>query len=274
MCKLSVITINFNNLVGLVKTVESVFNQTWRDFEYIVIDGGSSDGSFDFLNEKSSLFTYWKSEPDKGIYNAMNKGILAARGEYLLFLNSGDHFFNNNVLSMCIKYLNGTDLVIGDLNYVKLGMSYSYEYPTKVNINWVYKYSLPHPSTFIRKNLFEVTGYYNEGDKISSDWQFFMIALFKFNSSFLKINQIVSSFYANGISHDESSISIIEYEKNAFMNNNFSQLELELLHFNSILINLLNKRIVKLLFKIPIIKSLIGSDISFLNNFNVFIRKL
>ena len=85
---ISVITINFNDRVGLERTFESVFNQTFQDFEYIVIDGGSNDGSKELIEQNTEKISYWISEPDKGIYNAMNKGISAAKGDYLLFLNS------------------------------------------------------------------------------------------------------------------------------------------------------------------------------------------
>lgn len=107
---LSIITINFNNKEGLIKTVESVVHQSYQDFEYIVIDGGSTDGSADYIKEQQTHFDYWVSEPDKGIYNAMNKGIEVAKGEYCLFLNSGDwlvegslkdlfkHNFNDDVI--------------------------------------------------------------------------------------------------------------------------------------------------------------------------------
>ena len=88
--KLSIITINYNNLAGLQKTIESVVSQTFRDFEWIVIDGGSVDGSRELIERYANSFSYWVSEPDKGIYNAMNKGIVVAKGDYLLFLNSGD----------------------------------------------------------------------------------------------------------------------------------------------------------------------------------------
>ena len=82
--KLSVITINYNNRDGLKKTIESVVNQTYKDFEYIIIDGGSTDGSVEVLKEYSDKIDYWVSEPDKGIYNAMNKGIDIAKGEYVM----------------------------------------------------------------------------------------------------------------------------------------------------------------------------------------------
>ena len=87
---LSIITINYNNSDGLQRTIESVLSQTWTDFEWIVIDGGSTDGSLDIIKKHASHFSFWCSEPDTGIYNAMNKGITHAKGEYLNFMNSGD----------------------------------------------------------------------------------------------------------------------------------------------------------------------------------------
>lgn len=95
--KLSIITINYNNREGLRKTIESVVAQTTREFEYIVIDGGSTDGSVDVIKEFSDYIDYWVSEPDKGIYNAMNKGVKVAHGDYCQFLNSGDWLYDSNV---------------------------------------------------------------------------------------------------------------------------------------------------------------------------------
>ena len=86
--KLSIITINLNNAAGLRKTIQSVVNQTYIDFEYIIIDGFSSDGSIEVIKEYADRINYWVSEPDRGIYNAMNKGILKTSGEYIHFLNS------------------------------------------------------------------------------------------------------------------------------------------------------------------------------------------
>ena len=96
--KLSIITINLNNKEGLQKTIESIVNQTFRDYEFIIIDGGSNDGSIDVIELYKENITYWISEPDKGIYNAMNKGISIAKGEYYYFLNTGDRLISNDVL--------------------------------------------------------------------------------------------------------------------------------------------------------------------------------
>ena len=96
--KYSIITVNYNNKEGLRKTIESVVRQTYRDFEFIVIDGGSTDGSTDILKEYDEQINYWVSEKDSGIYNAMNKGIKKSIGDYLIFMNSGDCFYQNDVL--------------------------------------------------------------------------------------------------------------------------------------------------------------------------------
>ena len=100
--KLSIITINLNNREGLQKTIESVISQTFRDFEWIVIDGGSTDGSAELIKQYAAHFAYWVSESDKGIYNAMNKGIRQAKGEWLQFLNSGDQLYEET--TECAKY--------------------------------------------------------------------------------------------------------------------------------------------------------------------------
>lgn len=97
--KLSIITVKLNNRDGLKRTIDSVVSQTFTDYEWIVIDGGSTDGSRELIEQYQDHFAYWCSEPDKGIYNAMNKGIAHAKGEWLQFLNSGDVLYSNNTLA-------------------------------------------------------------------------------------------------------------------------------------------------------------------------------
>lgn len=109
--KFSIITINYNNAEGLRKTMASLFNQTYADYEFIVIDGGSNDGSVNFIQEREDRISFWCSEPDKGIYNAMNKGVFHARGEYLIFMNSGDIFHNQDALSKVAALQLTSDIV-------------------------------------------------------------------------------------------------------------------------------------------------------------------
>ena len=111
--KLSIITVNLNNLEGLKKTYESVVCQTFTDYEWIVIDGGSTDGSREFIEQHQDKFAYWCSEPDKGIYNAMNKGIMRAKGEYLNFMNSGDCFACKETLAGVFNKPRKEDILYG-----------------------------------------------------------------------------------------------------------------------------------------------------------------
>ena len=112
---LSIITINLNNREGLRKTIESVVNQTFQDFEFIVIDGASTDGSVEVIQDYPRI-NYWISEPDTGIYNAMNKGIAKATGEYCLFLNSGDTLFQINTLTGILQSNPKGDIIFGNVH--------------------------------------------------------------------------------------------------------------------------------------------------------------
>ncbi len=96
--KLSVITIVFNDVENIEKTINSVFSQTYSNIEYIIIDGASKDGTVDIIKKYSDKLFFWSSEPDAGLYDAMNKGINKARGDYVCFLNSGDLFFEENTI--------------------------------------------------------------------------------------------------------------------------------------------------------------------------------
>ncbi len=199
MPKLSVITVCYNNLEGLKKTIDSVASQTWNVFEYIIIDGGSDDGTKEFLQSRQSVITYWVSEPDNGIYQAMNKGIHAANGEYLLFLNSGDHFYNNTVLAENHSCLGQYDLTCFNLQIVGRTTTL-FSVPEKLRFSNLYFSSLPHSATFIKKELFAKIGYYDESLRVVADWKFFLLALFIHHCTYIKIQQTLSTFYLDGIS--------------------------------------------------------------------------
>ena len=202
MSKLSIITINYNNLEGLKKTVESVVNQTWKELEYIVIDGGSTDGSATYIESQKEYFYYWVSESDSGIYNAMNKGIKVATGEYLLFLNSGDVLYNNDVLLETKKsLLLDMDIVYGDLWIVgDQGKGFRNSYPDFIDFSFLKQTSLGHPSTFIKKELFYTYGLYRTDLKIVSDWAFFIEVFCLYKVSHCKIDHIIATFYEGGLS--------------------------------------------------------------------------
>ena len=232
--KLSIITINYNNLDGLKKTIESVVNQTWREFEYIVIDGGSSDGSAEYLESQNENINYWVSEPDKGIYNAMNKGILKATGEYLLFLNSGDHFYSSEVLGLNQKSLNLYDIIYFNLHVVDKNKNFVKNYPDELLFSYFIEDSLPHPSTMIKAGLFSTIGLYDENLTIVSDWKFFIVALFKYNCTYLMVNQTLSVFYLDGISSDFTNQEIQFNEREEVLNSDFKNLMADLKELNKL----------------------------------------
>lgn len=216
MKKLSIITVNYNNFRGLQKTVESVVSQTWQEFDYIVIDGGSTDGSATYLESQKDKITYWVSEPDTGIYNAMNKGIAKATGEYLLFLNSGDHFYTTTILAESHSHLKDFDLIYFDIIHVSKTFSKVVTYPSELVFSDLFFDTLPHQATFIKKNMFDNFGLYDESLKIVSDWKFFILAIFKHECTYHKVNKTLVVFYLDGLSY---SLDYSEENNNVLQSN-------------------------------------------------------
>lgn len=222
MCKLTIVTINRNNKHGLRKTIESVVNQTFTDFEYIIIDGASTDNSVDIIREYADKITYWISEPDKGIYNAMNKGILNASGEYLLMLNSGDYLTSPEVIESVFKNNYTEDLIYGNIiwqyNDLKTEVA---KQPNILRFSYLSKVSLFHQATFIKRTLHDKTGLYNENFKVISDWAFFVLSICKHNCSYQYFNNVISVCDRAGISCEDSYKDIIAREKEEFLFKNF-----------------------------------------------------
>lgn len=224
--RLSVITINRNNADGLRKTIESVLSQTFTDFEYIVIDGASTDNSVEIITEYADKFTYWVSEPDKGIFNAMNKGILKATGEYLLFLNSGDWLADENVISDFFNAAFVEDVISGNMMLVyenENNILWESETPDEFSFETIYKRSLPHQATFIKAKLFDQYGLYNECNKIVSDREFFLKVLIIENVDYSHFDRLISYFDMTGISAQSSLTLIHERELETMYLNHIPQ---------------------------------------------------
>lgn len=257
--KISIITINYNNLEGLKRTVKSVVNQTWHEFEYIVIDGGSNDGSVQYLETESDKIDYLLIEKDSGIYNAMNKGIKVATGDYLLFLNSGDHFFNKKVMEQNHLFLEEYDLVYFDLNIVSAENIFVKIYQSKLGFSYFLNETLPHPATFIRRSLFDTVGLYDESLKIVSDWKFFLNAICKYNSSYFKINNVLSTFYMDGLSSNPSNEYLIQLEKETVLFSDFNAYLDDYSQLSKYRINITTLKksiIIRILIKLRIINSI------------------
>ena len=183
--KVSVITINRNNAAGLEKTLQSVASQTYKKFEYIIIDGASTDGSAEVIKKYEAEFAHlkWVSEPDAGIYNAMNKGIRIASGDYIQILNSGDCLASDDVTERMLSALERTEfpsILYG--NMVKCfpdghkleDKSFAGQ---EITLLGMYTGTLNHDTAYIRRNLFEKYGCYDEDLKIVSDWKWYLQAI-------------------------------------------------------------------------------------------------
>ncbi|OKZ05862.1 MAG: glycosyl transferase [Bacteroides oleiciplenus] len=217
--KLSIITINYNNAIGLKKTIESIVEQTYHEFEYIVIDGGSNDDSKKVILENQNNISDWCSEKDAGIYNAMNKGILKATGEYLLFLNSGDYLHDTTVLEEIVTTLSGEDIIYGDLLYIENGVKKdTCVYPSVLDLDYFLEYSLGHPASFIKKSLFQ-NSLYSETLKIVSDWEFFLKKIVLESVSYKHIDRVITDFDMGGIS--SQSIDLCNEEREWVMHKYF-----------------------------------------------------
>ena len=215
--KLSIITVNKNNAQGLERTIQSVINQTFRDFEYVIIDGASTDNSVDVIKKYENKINYWISEPDTGIYNAMNKGIRAANGEYLLFLNSGDHLVNDTVVEQVFKTAPVEDIIYGNILLDCKEKIVPYK---QITLKKLIKSYIPHPASFIKKQVFNRVGLYDEKYKTASDWKFFLEALILHNVTYSYIDKDITCFRSGGI----STSHITENEKQTILKELFPRI--------------------------------------------------
>ncbi|MCR5050543.1 MAG: glycosyltransferase [Paludibacteraceae bacterium] len=229
--KLSIITINYNNAEGLRKTLASVTAQTYRDIEHIIIDGGSTDGSVEVIKEYVNQLQisnlrfqiYWVSEPDKGIYNAMNKGIRKATGDYIWILNSGDCATASDMVERMMGVLDKTSniqLLLGNIVKVypdgrivsekKIHTKCSRPIPLETSMLTFYQGTVPQDAAFVRSDLFEKYGLFDENLKICADWKLYlnMIALSDVAPLYVDID--VVHFDMTGISNANNELRLAE----------------------------------------------------------------
>lgn len=209
--KVSIITINRNNATELKRTLFSVASQTYSEFEHIIVDGGSTDGSVDVIKdyEKKSCpiregnrkGLLWISEPDHGIYNAMNKGVRMAMGDYLLFLNAGDTFASSDSVAELMALDLDADIIIGRVNVVKGDTILSADHTVKGDITLfnLYMWGIPHQGTLIKRELLLQTPY-DEHLRIDADFKFFLQKIILDNCSVQYIPLTISNYDNSGIS--------------------------------------------------------------------------
>jgi len=209
MKTLSIITINKNNAVGLEKTIQSVICQTYTDFEYIIIDGASDDESVEVIKKYADKIISWISEHDTGIYNAMNKGIRKAQGEYCLFLNSGDWLISPETINNVFKEISGnlSDIFYSDRTNCNNTII---RYPNNLTLEYLINQPINHQNTLIRRSLFLQHGLYNEKLKLASDWEFFLNEFWKYKSIFYHMETKIAFFDIHGIGSQDSIEKSIE----------------------------------------------------------------
>lgn len=197
MISLSIITINLNNLLGLQKTIDSILSQTYPNYEIIVVDGKSTDGSVEYLESHKNFFSELIIEKDRGIYHAMNKGIRFIRGKYVLFLNSGDYFATSEVLEKLRMDKLNCDLLLGK---VRIGEEIIDKTNSVSNISlFLRQFTFPHQGTLIRSNLFRAIGFYLEFFKYRADYEWFVRAI-GLELKIDTVGDVISIMEENGMS--------------------------------------------------------------------------
>ncbi|MCL2792948.1 MAG: glycosyltransferase [Spirochaetaceae bacterium] len=228
--KLSIITINKNNFEGLEKTIVSVIGQTYSDFEYIIIDGASTDGSIDIIKKYSDKINYWVSEADPGIYNAMNKGIRIAKGEFCLFLNSGDSLISSDTLINVFNEI--SSLPTSDIYYSDRINSDGqiFRFPKSLTTSYLIEDVISHQNSLIKRALFYEHEFYNENLKLASDREFFLNEMWKYKSKFTYIKTNISIFDPYGLGSQDTPLRRVENK--IFFNNVFGEISEYIIELN------------------------------------------
>ena len=203
--KISIITIAYNSEETIEDTILSVINQTYNDIEYIVVDGGSTDKTLEIIEKYKNQIDIVISEPDKGIYDAMNKGVRTANGELVGILNSDDFYANSSVIENISKNIKGYDSIYADLVYVDRVDT------NKIIRYWksgVYKkgaflkgWMPPHPTFFLRKKIYDRFGTYNLALKSAADYELMLRVLHKENISTTYYPEIITKMRVGGQSN-------------------------------------------------------------------------
>ncbi|SFQ46661.1 glycosyltransferase family 2 protein [Hymenobacter arizonensis] len=202
---ISIITVNLNNLEGLKRTLDSVIKQSFST-EYIVVDGGSTDGSVKLLEESSDRISYWVSEKDSGIYNAMNKGIRHAKGKYCMFLNSGDELYDEDTINLCMDAITRyptADIIYGDIymfnSSIETQNKAVKKMPSELSILFFKNNTLNHQASLIKTSLFGELGFYPEQYRLASDYWLYLTSLIR-SKSFVYLDTPLVKYDLGGVS--------------------------------------------------------------------------
>ena len=198
--KISIVTVVWNDVIGIKNTIESIINQTYGNIELIVIDGGSTDGTVDIIKQYEEEIDYWVSEKDAGIYDAMNKGINVSTGTWVNFMNAGDIFTDHFVLEkICKNFYQQKVLLYG--HHIANGNPYRTKSPNRLKLGNIFAC---HQSMFFNKKLLKDKLYYDVSYKIFADYELVNRLFLEDKSSFLAIDEIIAIYDLGGVSQKVS----------------------------------------------------------------------
>lgn len=218
--KISIVTVVFNSQDYLTATIESVINQTYENYEYIIIDGGSTDKTIEIIQQYERHIDHWLSESDRGIYDAMNKGIKLAKGDIIGILNSGDLYSFNALTEVARLYNRQVDrdylVITGAMNRFdeQSGVNFT-QVRSESDLHRDINLGMPinHPATFITKKLYERVGYFNSEFKICGDHDLIFRIYHERLAKFIFTEQVLASMSMGGASEKLDSLSIRAREK-------------------------------------------------------------
>ena len=203
----SIITVVYNNVHGINSTIESVLNQTYKNIEYIIIDGGSNDGTVEILKNYNNRIHKWISESDKGIYDAMNKGIVMSNGTWIGILNSGDTYLNDGIENLVEGIQQDSQLVSGDMKYINPNNDQFIVKAYNCNLNEDISRYTNQSCSIIKREIYDLYGLYDINYAIYADFDFFK--RIRKDAVTVNIPQVISNFYVGGISSSYSYKNLI-----------------------------------------------------------------
>ncbi|WP_448162905.1 glycosyltransferase family 2 protein [Bacillus mobilis] len=203
--KLTIVTVTYNCAEELKKTVKSIKEQTNRDFQYIIIDGSSTDNTLEIIEENKDIVDFYVSEKDKGIYDAMNKGVIHSNGSMLLFLNAGDELYSKDVVENILNCKDEDwDILYGDVMLVKNGLSILKRQPMNINKEYFFKDNLCHQSIIFKKKIIEKNKGFNIRESIFADFELLFKSILENEVKFKRINHVICKYDLTGISSQKS----------------------------------------------------------------------
>ena len=212
--KVSIITVSFNAEKTIEDSIKSVLAQTYKNIEYIMIDGGSVDGTLDIIERYRNKIDYFISQQDKGIFNAMNKGIKASTGDILYFLNTNDYIFDEKVIEDVVKFFQKTKatMVFGDMSFIEdNGQEKERRIYSDVDKLFFINECICHQGVFYKREVFDMCGLYNEDYRLTADYDLNLNVIMKHNLKTRYFNRIIAKFTLGGQSnsHNDEDLKVL-----------------------------------------------------------------